>query len=70
MFHFLLPDGTESTDPNAVPILTLAQSLKVEPVELYTKYYLSSYYELDTRGFITINIPFNGKIVASMQIAV
>lgn len=37
-----------------------------EEVE-YTKYYPSSYYELDTRGYITINIPFNGKVVATVK---
>lgn len=33
----------------------------------YTKYYPSSLYEYDTRGYITINIPFNGKVVGTVK---
>jgi RHS repeat-associated protein len=33
----------------------------------YTKYIPSQYYEYDTRGYVTINIPFNGKIVATIK---
>ncbi len=33
----------------------------------YTKYYINQYYEVDTRGYTTINIPFNSKIVATYK---
>ena len=33
----------------------------------YTKYYPSAYYELDSRGVVTINVPFNGKVVATIK---
>jgi hypothetical protein len=33
----------------------------------YTRYYPSPYYEYDTRGVTTINVPFNGKVVATIK---
>jgi RHS repeat-associated protein len=33
----------------------------------YTKFYPSSYYEYDSRGYVTINVPFNGKVVATVK---
>ncbi len=36
-------------------------------VQTYTKYYPSQYYEYDSRGITTINVPFNGKIVATIR---
>jgi hypothetical protein len=34
---------------------------------IYTKYTPFAEYELDTRNFVTINIPFNGKIVGTYK---
>lgn len=33
----------------------------------YTKFYPSAYYEFDSRGIVTINVPFNGKVVATVK---
>lgn len=37
-----------------------------EEVE-YTKFYPSAYYEYDSRGIVTINVPFNGKVVGTYK---
>jgi uncharacterized beta-barrel protein YwiB (DUF1934 family) len=56
---------------DASNINTLAKYLtnisnKSEEIE-YTIYTPTQYYELDSRGYVTINIPFNGKVVTTVK---
>ena len=58
-------------DLNANNINTLAKYLNklqanTEQIS-YTKFYPSAYYEYDSRGVVTINIPFNGKVVGTYK---
>ena len=72
---FILPNGTTSTDPLTRIYNTIAKNLNNLTIAstsasssiTYTKFYPTQNYEYDTRGVITINIPFNGKTVGTYK---
>lgn len=68
-YTFYLPNGATSSDPLTRVYNSIAKNLNINSTSTlsYTKFYPFNDYEYDTRGVVTINIPFNGKVVGTYK---
>lgn len=68
-YMFYLPNGATSSDPLTRIYNSIAKNLGINSTSTlsYTKFYPFSDYEYDTRGVVSINIPFNGKVVGTYK---
>lgn len=68
-YTFYLPNGATSSDPLTRIYNSVAKNLNINSTSTlsYTKFYPSAYYEYDSRGVVTINVPFNGKVVGTYK---